>query len=691
MNQERTEVAKNARLELGLDLPDSILQLIQYYMAGNPNQRKGLNPFVSWDIDVQAHFEHTSSKAQFSAIGFWFTDIRRNQKANKWDQLKTDHQFRIRYAPDQLGGWSVYLTAAIKGVPLYISDTLDFTVIDSKQMGFVTLNDSTQYLEREGRMIMPTGVNLPFPSNKNNLFYSLDKKETLDLAAWEEYANLVKEYVRNGGEYFRFFMHPSATEIEFEEVGFYQDRQNQAWEMDQLLSFCEENNTLIQFNLMYHTYFMKLGDYNQFRYDFTDNWHDPKAWPYKDPNVPSGYSVFLKSNTPSDMFLKEEAMRYLKQRTRYVMARWGYSNSLSAIELLCEPWHIDEHTHNNEAPYDDLTAAGDTARKAVFEYHKQIASYIKDSIQYTQHLLAGVGRFPVGRSAIYSHFTSETPGFIDSTWYLDDLDFISISYYSRSPEKLIHSKSSANNVYGSEENSMAATIQRLKRTYDKPVLFGESDHGDASHECSDYQGHKIDLMRYPFTGAIGHFIWAGFTRSDNFDNNIRVRDETDAWPYAINAKDYFNSDDFIEVALDKSALGREKSKFKSSEKEIVEHQYIIGRKEDVAVGYVYNRTFNIRTAGSRRGVDISDTPCMKINEDLSTPIEISWRPNRLKVEGLKSLSNYRVLFYDYSGKSLLTEAKIRSSLFGKLKLTHPLLVPEKSKTPLLWYRIEKLN
>ena len=691
INQEKDGVAQNARLELGVNLPDSVLDLIQLYMDGIPNHREGLNPFVSWDLDVKAHFIHKESQARFSAIGFWFKDIERNEEANRWEQLETENQFRIRYAPDQIGSWSVSLSIAIQGVPAYISDTVDFTVVNSRFKGFVSLNDSTQYLERDGKTIIPTGVNLPYPSNNNNLMYSLDKNETLNVSAWSTYSKMVKDYVRAGGEYFRMLMHPSVFDIEFEEVGYYQDRQYQAWEMDQLLSFCEENNTLIQFNLMYHSYFMKLGDYYQFRYDYANYWPDPKAWPYKDPNLPSGYSVLLNSDTPSDMFLKEEGMRYLKERTRYIMARWGYSNSLSAVELLCEPWHIDENPSENDVPYDLVSEAGDIARKAVYEYHKQIASYIKDTIQYNQHLLGGVGRFPTGKTAIYSHFTEETPDFVDSTWYLDDLDFISISYYSGSPEKMIYSKSSSNNEFGEEENSMANTIERLRRTYNKPVLFGESDHGDGTHECSDYQGHKIDAVRYPFSGAIGHFVWAAFIHTDGVESNVNIRDERVSWPYIIDSKKHFNSDWFLNLVNTKTAIGREKSRFGSSEKDLVEHQYIIGKDQEVAAGYVYNRTFNIQTAGQRGNEELKENACTHVNTQFIEPIEISWRPKRMKVEGLQSFSKYRILFYGYTDHSLLLQTESRSSLFGKLKLTHPLLIPGKTKTPLLWYRIEKIN
>ena len=690
INQDKSAVNKNSRLELGVTLPDSILALIQLYMDGTPHQRAGLNPFVSWDINIKAHFKHKETGAKFSAIGFWFTDIKRNQAANSWDQIKTDQQFRIRYAPKTTGAHQVFLTVSIKGQVAFISDALDFNVVASHFKGFVSLNDSTKYFERDGKTIIPTGVNLPFPSNKNNLMYSLDENEKLDLSAWASYREMVQDYVKSGGEYFRMLMHPSAFDIEFEEVGYYQDRQYQAWEMDQILALCEENNTLIQFNLMYHSYFMKLGDYHQFRYDYTSNWADPNAWPKKDSNPPSGYSLMLNSKTPSDMFLKEEGMRYLKERARYIMARWGYSTSISAVELLCEPWHIDENPHENDSPYDAVSKSGDMARKAVYEYHKKMASYIKDSIQYNQHLLGGVGRFPVGKTAIYSHYTDESPDFIDSTWYLDDLDFISISYYSRSPAKLIHSKSSANNKFGEEENSMANTINRLRKTYNKPVLFGESDHGDGTHQCSDYQGHKIDVMRYPFTGAVGHFVWATYIVEED-EKGIIYRDQRVSWSDIIAAKEYYNTDSFLEIISNKSAIGRQKRGFGSSEKDIVEHQYVVGENQEMAAGYVYNRTFNIQTVGADGKEFLKENLCDQIELNFNVPTDISWKPQRMKVEGLKSFTNYRILFFSYSDQSLLIETELRSSLFGKLKLTHPLLIPKKTGTPLLWYRIEKLN
>lgn len=686
LNQDSQDVKQNARLELGLTLPDSVLQLIEEYLGGEPHNRGGLNPFVSWDIDVKAHFKFLSGSEEFTAIGFWYTKIERNSSYNRWNQMHTKLPYRVRYAPSEIGTWEVYVQVDIKGIPTYSTDAVKFTVVKSATKGHVTYNKDTEYLEREGKTILPIGLNLPFPSNKNNLMYSMDKEETLDVGVWENYTQQVKDYIAQGGEYFRMFLHPSSTEIEFEEVGFYQDRQNFAWEIDQIIQLCEDNNTLIQFNLMYHSYFMKLGDYHQFRFDYSDYWHDVNVWPYKDPNEISGYSRILDSKTPSDMFLSELGMRFLKQRARYVMARWGYSTSISNVELLCEPWHIDENPYEHDVPYDAITPAGDTARKAVYEYHKQMSSYIKDSIQYDQHLLSAVGRFPAGKDRIYSHLTEEDPEFIDSTWFLDNIDMITISYYSKSPEKMIITKSNKNNEFYENENSMASTIERLKTASGKPVLLGESDHGDDTGECSDYEGHYIDVMRTAFTGAVGHNIWAVFLVDE-----ARGRNEEESWGRIIAAKNYFNSAWFLQLLTEKEALGRQKEKFQNSEKHIVETQYIIGSNKTTAAGYIYNRTFNINTAAGGAFEGLEESKCNLYDSAFSAPVEITWKPQRMHVEGLRSLTKYRIMYYSYVDHAFLYQAELRTSLFGKLKLVHPVLIPEKEQNPLVWYRIEKVN
>lgn len=690
LGQKKEAVIKNGRLELGLTLPDSILHEIATYLTDEPFQRGGLNPFVSWDVDVRAEFSHKSDNYKFTAVGFWYADIKRNTRKDTWESKNTDLPFRIRYAPPSIGEWDVVVSVRIRHQNLIQLAPLAFTVIDSEMPGYVTYNNSKNLLERDGKSFFPAGINLPGPYNQNNVLYDWNPDAKLNLSAWTEYMEQVTDYVNQGGETFRMFINPSCTDIEFEEVGFYQDRQNFAWEMDQLLSFCESKHVLIQLNLMYHTLFMKLGDYYQFKYDYTDYWYNGEKLSEDDPNYISGYSKILNSKTPSDMFLDPIGMRYLKEKTRYIMARWGYSTSISMIELMSEPWHIDQNPYFNEFPYDEVSQRGDVARKAVYYYHKEIANYIKDTLHYRQHLLSAIGRFPVGSSHIYSHLTEETPAFVDSTWYIPNIDIIAISYYTSSPEKMIFSKSGSNNECGGNENAMPCTIKRLKDTYGKPVIFGESDDGDDTYFCSDYQGHYINLMRSPFTGMIGHYLWDGFVE-DTPKDGIPGRNGRKSWAGIISIQNYVNQPWYYDLWRGSPVLGHEKGDFQRSPKDRVEHQYIISQNKETVGGYVYNRTYNIATALGKSNQDLKGTPCDFGDTPFTHPVTIPWKPKKLKIEGLKAMKKYEIIFYNYKTGSLHSNVLVRSTIGGKLKLEHPPLIPSTDGTPLLWYKVNLIK
>jgi hypothetical protein len=686
------KVAKYSKFELGFALPENLKKSIDDYLYSPKFKRSGINPFVSWDLDVEATFYHRSSGSKIKVDGFYYREMKRNLKGNTWIDENTPYPMRIRFAPPKTGDWTVYVEIKVRGKKKYESQLLTFNVVDSENKGYVEVHENGKYLKRDGKVIIPTGNNIPLPYVNNNLLYSQKKNETLNVDAWVQYRELVKRYALEGGEYFRFFLSPAATDIEFEEVGNYYDRQNFAWEIDQIIELCEQEDILIDFNMMLHTIVMQLGDYYQYKFDYTDNWPDEKTWPYKDINYMSGYSRLLNSKMPSDMFLEEESMKYLKERARYIIARWGYSTSISMFEILSEPWHVDEDGLNHYVPYDSLGEAGDKARKAAYNYHHTMASYIKDSLKHENHLIAAVGKFPAGSSGIFSHSLYDDNQYIDSTWFDKNIDIISISYYTSHQGKMIISKKgSSNNPCEEGENSYACVIERLQENYGKPVIFGESDHGDGTHVCSDMQATQIDIMRYAFTGAAGHYVWAGFNYPDKKSGNKNQQDERKSWSGIIASKDFFNSDWQTSVYEEYGEQGREKSTFKGSEEDLVEHQYIINETKDKVAGYVYNRTFNVYTATGELDAAIdSSSTCFISTPEFRVPTTITWKPQRLKIEGLKSWNKYRILYYGYMDGEFLNEVEVRSSAFGKLKLVHPVLEADKDRDPLIWYRVEEM-
>lgn len=684
-------VSKFEKFELGFALPKDLKQSVDDYLYSPRFNRSGINPFVSWELDVTATFTHSQTGETYSVDGFYYREMKRNIKGNNWIDENTAYPMRIRFAPPKDGNWTVQVSVKVKNQKKYESQLLTFNAIDSDKKGYVKVHENGQYLQRNGKVIIPTGNNIPFPYVNNNLLYSKKKNEKLNVDAWVQFRDLVKRYALEGGEYFRFFLTPAATDIEFEEVGYYYDRLDFAWEIDQMIELCEQEDVLIDFNMMLHTIVMQLGDYYQFRYDYVDNWPDKEMWPYKDPNFSSGYATLLNSKMPSDMFLEEESLKYLKERTRYIVARWGYSTSISMFEILSEPWHVNEDGWNHYVPYDSLGKEGDVARKAAYTYHHTMAEYIKDSLKHNNHLLGAVGKFPVGSSAIFSHKLYNEDQYIDSTWFDKNIDVISISYYTSAPDKMIISKKGSNNNECEKgENSYACVIERLHDNYAKPVIFGESDHGDGTHMCSDMQATQIDIMRYAFTNAAGHYVWAGFNYPDQKSGSNQKQDERVSWTGVINAKDFYNSDWQTSIYEKYGDQGRQKSSFKGSNKALIEHQYIINEEKDKVAGYVYNKTFNIYTASGELDAAIdSSSTCFISNPDFRVPTTITWKPQRLKIEGLKSWKKYRILFYGYMDSDFLNEVEVRSTLFGKLKLVHPTLEAKKDENPLIWYRVEE--
>lgn len=674
-----------SKVELGIQPNQAFLAQINAFLTGNYlNEIHEINPYLSFELNVQATFTHESGE-QVIRPGFYYRAMDRDERINGWKDIENNHPLRVRWSPEKSGTWNVVVTIDVHGKRVFTSESTPlFVDAQKKNAGYTKLNTQKTHFQREGEIIIPTGINLPGPYIGNNMLYSWTPEERLKLDAWKLFRNDVERFAAEGGNYFRFFMSPSSSEIEFEELGNYYHRMNFAWEIDKMLEICETFDVQVVFNMMLHTPFMVFGDYQQFRWDFSTNWHDKNVWPYKDPNVPYCYEQAFGLKQPSDMFLNPEPMRYIKERYRYMIARWGYSTSIMLFEPMSEPWHIDEDGFNHITPYD--LATGDKARKAAHHFHKEITHYIKHDLGHQNHLFGAVGRLPVGR--IFSHPDSEEIHYNDSTWFESDIDVISISYYTASPEKMIHSKRGKNNLACEDgENSLHCAIRNLQKTYHKPVFFAESDHGDGTHVCSNMQGLKLDLMRYPITGMAGHFVWATFGYS--YGDFVYAIDERDGWPNAILAERYFNSSFSKSVLHNAAYFGRERGAVRGLSRPAKNHEYVLTADRLLGLGYICNRTYSVHTMGSADGSPITEgSPCYLPQSDYQNIAEITWKPNRMKIEGLAPRQRYKIRYYDYANGRFVNEIEVRANRFGNTPLVHPVADTQLGNSPLYWYQLE---
>jgi hypothetical protein len=687
------EVKVHEKLEIGIrispQLNDAFLRAI--HPKHQYDEGVKVNPFLSDEFLIEAIFTHESGKT-IKRQGFYYRDMARDIKNNRWIDNTNTHPLRIRFTPELAGKWEVEVHAFIENprhdFNNFSSSNIEFHVAkQQKNAGFVQVNSSKTQFIRNEQIITPIGINLPHPIMGNNMLYSWNPNETLNLEAWKLFNDDVLRFAQKGGKYFRFFMGPSASDIEFEELGNYFNRLNYAWEIDNMLAICEEYDVLVVFNMLLHTPVMVSGDYQQFRWDFGLFWPDPNAWPHRDPNPPYCYQKAFNFKLPSEMFLHEESMRYIKERYRYMLARWGYSTSIMMFEPLSEPWHIDENSYARYTPYD--LEEGDQARKAAHIFHRDMLRYIKKDLGHTQHLFGVVGRLPGKPGEIFSHPDDIQMAYADSSWFEELADVLSISNYSPSPDKMLISKRGRdNNTCEDRENSFRCAIDQLQATYNKPVFFAEADHGDDTHACSSLHGLKLDAMRFPITGAAGHFVWAAFNYSHgDFEYPI---DERDGWRNIVLAERYFNTGLAQNVLQHAHTFGREKASVRGISRDIKEHSYVLSSDRSQGIGYIYNRTFNVHTMGDATGGETDENSrCFIPQTELQTTVEVTWKPQRMKIEGLKPRQRYTLRYFDYTTGRFVHAFDIRSNMFGNSALIHPVLDALPDSSPFYWYQIEE--
>lgn len=209
--------------------------------------------------------------------------------------------------------------------------------------------------------------------------------------------------------------------------------------------------------------------------------------------------------------------------------------------------------------------------------------------------------------------------------------------------------------------------------------------------------HPVDMMSLGFTKLAGFHPWTGY--SPDFDWNY-----THFWKHTIRAQYHMNGDDVINTLSEGGGDWRQEKQYaelnNQNKKYAVEHQYYISQDQSSAVGYVKNRTFNIRTQAILGSVCTVEDLGKAIYNDMI--LNTSWNDvnnsERLRIARLKSNTDYRVDWYSLyktqSGgymKSDCMNTNLRGGLWG-FNLEYPDLWCSTSGDvffPVVWYVIHE--
>lgn len=664
------EIKRYKKFELGIQVPQNINAQIFNFLYTQRSNDKNLNPFMEWDVDIEAHFIHQESKSFHHVDAFFYRDYKVNESTDDWDDQETKYNFRTRFAPPKNGIWSANIICKIKGIEVFVSDFFEFNVIESGDPGYVSVHPNRKNLMRGGEMIYPVGHNFAGPNEHNiewggggtddylgnNLYSNKNSTKATNTKEWASHIEKVETYLKQGGKFVRSIESPWATLIEYEKRGNYYDRLHYAWQQDKLMDLYDQYDALVLFNLLMHTSLTVTDGYYMFQWD----WEKWEIWGKDTIYNANGdmpvycYNPFPKQKggkMPHETFLDEEDLKYHEQRTRYYISRYGYSTKIFEFELLSEPFNVNSNAFNKSHPYfENNTPQQKELFEAIENYHRRISTFIKENMQHTNQLI-GVD-YAMGSWNPYEEAVR-----IDKSYALPHVDIIGVNFYSKDASKYVISKSNENNSFAMNENSKAKAINDFQRWSTKPVILSEFGDGDNSQHCSEFKMLPVDALSAGFIGASGHLLWDG-----------RLWREKHLWNSTILMEKLMNSKELIStlsIGNGDWTQGRQQARIsnKKGESNVLELQYYLSKNQTQSVGYVRNRSYNVYTNR------IDENPGCHLNLTAGTSIaqltNIKWddpiRKNRLRIEGVNRKTNYQVEWYSPTTNTLIQSDCVKSS------------------------------
>jgi hypothetical protein len=386
------------------------------------------NPFDPDVVDVSGEFVLPDGRT-LVLPGFFYQEYVRTETKAGEEQLAAQGRpfWKIRFAPPIPGKYAATISVrANKGKETVSYGPLAFTAVPdaSAGKGPVKVLGQNALGFADGTTMYPIGMNLRSPSDTRDGQRDpevLQKVSIADQRKTFQYDDYFAAFQKNGLNWARVWMCSWWLGLEwyrkwpgFRGPGYY--NLANAWRLDHLVEEAAKRGVYIQLEMQNHgqvsTNIDHEWEYNPY------NYYDPEAYTPQSritdhelelrPDAenfrnPSG---FLKQ--AQEFFTDERAKRFTRNRLRYVIARWAYSDHIFAWILSSEVEFTGEYWLSPQG-YDKGERSPKTAA-----WHREMASFIKQIDPY-KHLVS-------------THFSHPQRG--PDVWAVTELDFIQSNAYS---------------------------------------------------------------------------------------------------------------------------------------------------------------------------------------------------------------------------------------------------------------------
>lgn len=362
------------------------------------------NPYDYGDIALRCVFTGPAG-VRDTVDGFYMSDYTLDTISGALRPGGCGH-FKVRYSPPQVGHWSYSLFCESRtGRKAGGKGTFDCYPASSP--GFIRRNRSPYLSFDNDSAYIPIGENMGWA--RSNTY--------LDYHRW------VSRLAANKGNFIRVWMPSWGLGLEWLKGrsgynGLCQYQQQNAWYLDWLLGLCEEKGVYVMLSLDHHGQVSSKVD---------PNWNEN---PYNAANGGPCTHTW-------DFFTDPRARQLIKNRFRYIVARYGYSPNIMCWELFNEVDWTDEFPRHKA----DVSA-----------WHEEMAAWLS-RLDVHQHLV----------TTSYGMAVNDP-----SSWRLPGLDFTQTHYYTDKPldsvlnegnlsYRAAYEKPTLNGEFGLNSNAQALT------------------------------------------------------------------------------------------------------------------------------------------------------------------------------------------------------------------------------------------
>lgn len=688
------------KFELGINLSSDLMALVDDFIL-NGAQPGNINPFDPDQLNIRADFYVLGGVGTISQwygpykqYGFYYEDFIRDTPNASYLPVNTgEYEFRVRYTPKNVALHKCVVTVTTNTGVNLTTDEFFFNVVPSSNKPFLRVGDNNRYFMRGNDPYFAVGQNLPWPSDPSGGYPGV----TIAPQYFEEYHNDIEDYHQYGSDYFRMILSPWTFGVEFEKLGDYSDRMANAWELDELINHVNELDMLIHLNLQIHFTFEDPNEYTRVMWD----WPDESNPLYNGCSVswdrPFCYAEIPGVNSVEDFLTNPIAIKYYKQRLRYIISRWGYSTNIALLELFSEMNNFGKQTELNDStcsadhvvfnPYKDDTQF----RAKIVDWQKEMCRYIKEDLQMNNHPIAVsyTGTPRIDNNTIDT-WDGCLIGHGDDTYYSDYVDIWTYNHYGVGVHKFISEVNTFYKLNHPSEIFFSSGTESVVSNYGngspnpnylgKPLLYSETGSGDYG-QCDNFLVAKKAVLLSPFTGAAGSAMpWEFRNGSPEFANNVNLRH--DFFSLQKNVRNYFQG-----IQLDNENWWPAYDIRNDHKSDLI----YLTNNNNKAIGAVHNRTINYYTYGNGSGeCDLSESELADFEDNYENPINVNASSgfNALKIQNMGT--HYYAIEWYNPITNYYYPTVYEWSVLGSLNLPYPTLESNLDHS-ILYFKVHRWN